>query len=903
MEAERLDVQLGLWDLLRSHVRIREIALVAPAVRIVRQGPGDFNFSDLLGRARRSRRPDPQPLDRVGRARASGARPAACRGPGASRRRPSGWSRGSTRRAGPDDPGGRRAGLVDVGARINEARLAVHAEPVRLAPLRIAARVTLEGFETRRLNEYIYIPRGTPYMPRGGGFGLNLTVDVDSDAQEIQKATVAGTLVLEREAFLQTGRPDPFLSASRFKIEIKEADLIARRLTLAGVDLEGLDLAVRRDARGVIDLIDLLTPKPPPGGPTKPAGPASAAPTGRRTLFPVIQGLARGFEEIRIERFTLAPSTLTFVDEHVKPAARLVLTKLRAQADNFTWPVKAPMALTLYAGLPGGGTLDIKGPVTVLPFDTELTVSIRDAPVEPYQPYIPIPARLSGRYFGDSRNRIAFRDGKLLAQSKGNSWAQNVEIREPGASRPAIRVERMELLGIDFDWPTRAVAVKAGFRRPRVEVERSIDGSFNLRRLFTPPAEAGAPPRPEPKPATPPVPPSKGLLETMRLEFGEIRIEDGHDPVPGPDHPARVLAGLSRLALTVTGYGNRPGPPRQARTAERRRRRRGARHPWRDRPARVARLRRPRRRAAELQAAQCRPVRVGRHRVGHQEGRPPVQVPVQARWQPALGRQRRGHRPAPGRPGQRRRRGQATHRPAARADRGPHQGPERGDPRQRPGHRHTQRSQVRARRRDLDGGQERAGEHRDGPVQGARPAVLGGGGAQGGGAQGRPGHLRGGERGAVAGDGGAPAAGGGLPAALTLRQPRAVLDAEPDRRGRAQDEAVSARLRDFQREQGLDDAAALAAYYRARLPDVPLPATVEEQLALLREREPVPDALVADLGHRRVEATRERLVTAEGIPPARLTAPSDAGAAASPAPATDTAAGQGRVEFTVVAGE
>ena len=64
-------------------------------------------------------------------------------------------------------------------------------------------------------------------------------------------------------------------------------------------------------------------------------------------------------------------------------------------------------------------------------------------------------------------------------------------------------------------------------------------------------------------------------------------------------------------------------------------------------------------------------------------------------------------------------------------------------------------------------------------------------------------------------------------------------------------EAVSARLREFQREQGLDDAAALAAYYRARLPDVPLPATVEEQIALLREREPLPDALVTDLGRRR----------------------------------------------------
>jgi hypothetical protein len=114
---------------------------------------------------------------------------------------------------------------------------------------------------------------------------------------------------------------------------------------------------------------------------------------------------------------------------------------------------------------------------------------------------------------------------------------------------------------------------------------------------------------------------------------------------------------------------------------------------------------------------------------------------------------------------------------------------------------------------------------------------------------------------------------------------------------------VSVRLRDFQREQGLDDAAAIAAYYKARLPDVPLPPTVDGQLALLREREPAPDTLLAELGRRRVEATRERLVTTEGIPPARLAGPAPPGGAASPAPATGGTASEGRVEFAVVAGE
>jgi hypothetical protein len=113
------------------------------------------------------------------------------------------------------------------------------------------------------------------------------------------------------------------------------------------------------------------------------------------------------------------------------------------------------------------------------------------------------------------------------------------------------------------------------------------------------------------------------------------------------------------------------------------------------------------------------------------------------------------------------------------------------------------------------------------------------------------------------------------------------------------EEAVAAHLRDFQREQGLDDAATLPAYYKARLPDVPLPPTVDEQLALLREREPAPDTLLAELGRRRVETTRERLVTGEGIPAARLTVPEPGGAVA----ASGGAAPDGRVEFTVIAGE
>jgi uncharacterized protein involved in outer membrane biogenesis len=48
VEFERLDVRLFLPALLRFHVRLREIALAGPSIRVIRTGPAEFNFSDLL---------------------------------------------------------------------------------------------------------------------------------------------------------------------------------------------------------------------------------------------------------------------------------------------------------------------------------------------------------------------------------------------------------------------------------------------------------------------------------------------------------------------------------------------------------------------------------------------------------------------------------------------------------------------------------------------------------------------------------------------------------------------------------------------------------------------------------------------------------------------------------------
>ena len=104
---------------------------------------------------------------------------------------------------------------------------------------------------------------------------------------------------------------------------------------------------------------------------------------------------------------------------------------------------------------------------------------------------------------------------------------------------------------------------------------------------------------------------------------------------------------------------------------------------------------------------------------------------------------------------------------------------------------------------------------------------------------------------------------------------------------------MTARIQRLQRERGIADfALAVGAYYRDRAITGSPPGTPEEQLRILREREPIPEPRVKELLERRLEAAREALTRIEGVPAARLRVAEPRALLAEP--------GDGRVEIAVV---
>ena len=419
-------------------------------------------------------------------------------------------------------------------------------------------RVTLGGAKVAFTDESV-----EPAVRFSAVVGTELRVEYAPTAEGVPTVLASGDVTVDNVALARPETKETLVALARLGVGLKRFDLAGREVTLSRVELSGLDARLRRDKSGQIDLLALAGPggeaasPAPKAGSVRPPG-ASAASAAEPAPKPW---------KVGVDRTRLGGAKIAFTDETVEPPVELTVSKLDVAVDSITWPVRGPASLSLSAAMPGAGTLKVQGPVTLQPLDAQLTVSLRDAAIEPYLSYMPVTARFAGRFNGDSRNRISVKDGKTIVSSKGTSWAEGFEAKLPGAATALMAIERMDLVDIDFDWPTRVSVAKVGFKRPALEIERAPDGALNVQQLFKAPASSPAAQAPPGEPAKPDAPSQPaaavtpkpaGLLETMKLEFPLIHLEEGSARFIDRTTEPAFSQDLSKMDLLVTGLSNAP---------------------------------------------------------------------------------------------------------------------------------------------------------------------------------------------------------------------------------------------------------------------------------------------------------------------------------------------------------
>ena len=568
LEIERLEVRVAPLSLVRENVRVVELTVTRPKVYVTRLAADRYDFSDLLALIPPAD-PNKKPSTRtvmLERLRVVGggvfARDLVPQPAGLWRieRLDVDASGLSTRR-------GARPGRLTVNAALNDTPIALEASAVALAEGRVAARVTLDGFDLAAARPYL--PADLPAAPTAGRVTLDLTVTAERAADGTPSVALSGDARVDGVTVVQRAQPDAFLKLARVAVKIKDARPLARDVTLSAVDIDGLDVRARRDRAGRIDLLALA------------GAPAPAAPPATGTTPAVAAGPSLPTPKITIERLALRGSAAALTDEGVTPTTTLALSDIAVTLEHLTWPGAAPVALDVALRLPTAGRLNVKGTATLQPFSVDVTSTLRGGSIEPYHPYIPLRARLAGSFNGDSRTRVSTAGSTLTATSQGRSWIDNLEVRRPEGGEPPMRIARMEMAGIDFGWPTHARVAAITITKPQVEVERDASGNITLRELFVvepPEAKPGsdkqAPAPPEPETASAAVReakpdttgPKKRISDDPRggavgfpVDIAAFVIDDGYVRFLDRSVEPAFSETLSRLAVKVEGISTTPG--------------------------------------------------------------------------------------------------------------------------------------------------------------------------------------------------------------------------------------------------------------------------------------------------------------------------------------------------------
>ena len=236
---------------------------------------------------------------------------------------------------------------------------------------------------------------------------------------------------------------------------------------------------------------------------------------------------------------------VTVMEALYDPPIPYAFTDTRLVAEGLAWPSRRPGRVQFTGSLPGGGRLDVRGTLASQPLGSDLSVRATRLPVDLANRYARLAGTLGGMADVDARV-VASHDNKTLRlRITGAAGATRLVVADPSRpDQPPLGVERLDVSGLDYEWPSRLVVGFLNLRKPWAAVDRDATGAIALRSLFV--RQPGAGESSTQGAAAPPA---------VDVTIGELRVQEGRlTLVDGTVSPAARLE-VSPIGMTIKNAG------------------------------------------------------------------------------------------------------------------------------------------------------------------------------------------------------------------------------------------------------------------------------------------------------------------------------------------------------------
>jgi hypothetical protein len=435
----------------------------------------------------------------------------------------------------------------------------------RTKPFQDSLETVLElRLQALDLTRYLpFVPMRLPFAVESARLSLALDVGFVRPHEGAPRLTVKGDVALAKLDVKEKDKAGlrPLCALERFAVKIGDSDLTAQRFHVAEVEIAGLDLHVRRERDGSLNLAHLAPGSDEPTRPDEKTKAEARAEAKAEAKDAKKTKEAEAGPRFALDRFTLKDAAVHFRDESVEPAFVTDVGDIHVGVHGLS---NAPGATaTVEADLRAmpGGAVSEHGTVRLEPLAASGRLSVDDVELGRFAPYY---QKLVAFDIGSGRVKLGaeyhFEQDKaraIVRVTDGRLDLENLALRRRGARDDFFKLAALGIHGAALDLDAHTVNVaEVVTHDARVRAARDARGVVDLSTLVPPPATGqaatpAAPATPVAKPAEP-TPAWTVTVAKVDLEKWGARFDDR-----AVTPPASLT--VDPIALHVTNLSTAPG--------------------------------------------------------------------------------------------------------------------------------------------------------------------------------------------------------------------------------------------------------------------------------------------------------------------------------------------------------
>jgi uncharacterized protein involved in outer membrane biogenesis len=415
---------------------------------------------------------------------------------------------------------------------------------ISLEPVRSEGTLSLTGVKIPTMWQYVQdqfkfdIVAGT--LQATGRYRL------DTASPPVAIEVSDASLQLVDITVLEKGEPDPVVTVPSLKVDGIQFNLRRREISIGSVSVSNAIWDAWLDSDGTVNyqtLFERVNKEPTSGPSTVPAD--SSAPEGKDQPWLVA-----------VKEVSLINHTIHFEDRSLAIPMRTDITGLLVRTHDLTLPIKGPLPLDAELTLNESGKMKVEGQVAVEPFQTDLTIGMKNIAIQPFQPYLEKFARIavdSGAIDLDGQLHLALNHPTSpFLTFQGNLGVRALAIADRDEGSPVASWKQLQLRQIALALDPLTVTIdEVGVEQPTVHLVMQPDGRLNLAKLFGPADAAGPQPPPEKAaPVTKKAEPPSVAIKAVKLLKGIATFQD-------ESVQPMVRTGLYDLTGTVKGLSSK----------------------------------------------------------------------------------------------------------------------------------------------------------------------------------------------------------------------------------------------------------------------------------------------------------------------------------------------------------